>query len=468
MAGEMYKNKWAKMGIVSLGVFAIGINTGIISLANPTLTRVFDIGIDQIQWVSTIFTLVVISLMLLFGRIGDQTDNYRIYNGGVLCFIMGSLCCGLSGSFAILLTGRAIQAVGAAMLMANSMAIISSAFPVKERGRALGISGVAVGLGTMSGPSVGGLILDSFNWNAIFFVNIPFGIVAFILGMIYLRSESPPGKTKLRALDLNGSLFLAVIASSLVLSLSGGFSGSGWFILLFAASIPAFIYYEKRHSSPIWNFELLRNTRFSLGNVLTFLIYFTQTTVYFLMPFYMEGILDMPIGTMGLMMIILPLTMAVVAPLSGMLSDKIGAMRLLPIAFLLMLLSFACLFFLSDSSPFWHIAVGLGLMGVGVGFCVTPNNSEVMTAAGSKYAGYAGGFVATTRNLAFCIGTAASAGGFSSLLNLFSASRAYEAAYVAALRWIIAATALFAIAGIFVCFRLKRVQSMESATLEIS
>jgi len=459
----LYKNKWIIITTASLATFAIGLSTSAVNMANPTLARFFEIGIEQVQWVTTIFTLVVIALMLLFGRLGDQSGNNRVFNIGVLIFNIGSLCCGMSGSFAVLLIGRAIQAVGAAMIMASSMAIAAEAFPVSERGRAMGITVLSVGLGRMCGPSLGGLVLSYFEWNFIFYTILPFGIAAFVLGAIFLRPEAASNKVRLSSLDLIGAFFLAVITSSVILFLSGGFRGSRWFGLLFIAAIPVFVIYEKRHREPLWNFELLRNPRFSLGNLMAFMMYSSQTAVVFLLPFYMTDILELPIGTMSMMLMITPLCMAVFSPISGVVSDRIGAMRLLPLSFLILLAAFTCLFFLSDTSSLWHIAIGAGLIGAGYAFCAAPNNSEIMTAAGRELSGYAGGFVSTTRNLGFCIATAASAGSFSSLLRIFSGRYDYITAYLSALRCVIAAAAFTAVIGIYICLKMKRAQTADKS-----
>jgi EmrB/QacA subfamily drug resistance transporter len=439
------------------------LNTSIINLANPTLAREFQIGIDQVQWISTLYLIIVSSLMLLFGRIGDRVGSYKIYLLGLALFVSGSLCCGLSDSFHFLLAARVIQAVGAAMMLSTGMALVTAAFPLEQRGRALGLSMIAVGLGNMGGPSLGGLILSYFHWSYIFFLNVPFGLIALLLAIRFLRSPVPSDKSVFLPLDHLGALLLAVIISSLILCLNGSFPYSGWFILLFAAAIPLFIRQEKRHPEPLWNFTLLKNQRFAFGNLLAFLSYFAQMAVFFLLPFYMEDLLALPTSSVALVIVLSPLCMAVVGPFSGALSDKIGALRLMPIAFLLSILSFVTLITLSDHSPLWQIAVSLILMGSGMGLLNTPNNSEIMTAAGKTYAGYASGFVGTTRNLAFCFGAAVSASVFPLLLRLFSVHHAHSVAYISALRVLIIAAALITSTGLVICLYLLKHQTPQQS-----
>jgi EmrB/QacA subfamily drug resistance transporter len=453
-AGKNYK--WLVLGIISLGTLMATLNSSSINLANPVLARFFALGMDQVQWVTTLYLLLVSSLMLLFGRIGDRIGGHKIYLGGLLIFTLGSLSCGLSSSWPLLLLSRAVQALGGAMLMATGMGLVAMTFPLAQRGMAMGIGILAVSVGNMCGPSLGGFILSQHDWPVIFFINVPFGLLAFLLGLRWLRSPLPrPAGTAL-PLDYMGALLLGVIISSLILSLSGGFAGSYWFLALFAAALPLFIRLEKRHAAPLWDFDLIGNRRFAIGNLVAFLSYFAHVAVFFLLPFFLEEIWQAPVAQVGLMLMIAPLCMAVTAPLAGMLSDKIGALRLMPVALAVLCAAELILVSLSATPSLVHLGLGLFCLGLGLGMLNTPNNSEIMTAAGPKYAGYAGGFVATIRNLAFCFGTAASAGIFSFLLKIFVGQHDYTAAYLLALRCIMAAAAMVMLAALIICLRLKR------------
>ncbi|MDR1617021.1 MAG: MFS transporter [Syntrophomonadaceae bacterium] len=451
-------NNWLTLIIISLGILISAVNASSINLINPTLARVFNIDIDQVQWVVTVYLLVVSALMLLFGRIGDLIGSHKIYNGGFLIFTLGSLFCGLSGDFNLLLAARVVQGVGAAMLMATGIGIVATTFPLEQRGQAIGITVIAVGLGNMGGPTLGGFILTHFTWPMIFYINVPFGIIFFILGLRYLRSPVPENRNAIPPLDRIGALLLAILISALLLCLSGSFKGSGWFVLLFIAILPLFVWYEKRNPAPLFNFELMRNRRFTVGNLVAFLSYFAQTLIFFLMPFYMEEVLLLPTSTVGVMMMISPLLMAIAAPLSGTMSDKIGALRLMPIALALQLAAVVFFLNLRADSSLTHLAVGFILLGSSIGMLNSPNNSEIMTAAGFKYSGYASGFVATVRNLAFCFGTAASAGGFTALFDKFAYTREFIDAYVEALHLTVIAAAIIVLVSLFFCIWLKRAQ----------
>jgi EmrB/QacA subfamily drug resistance transporter len=455
-SGAPTNNKWLLLIVVALGTLMSGINASSLNVANPVLSRHFGIGLEAVQWVTTVYLLVVSVLMLLLGRIGDRVGGYKIYLSGLVIFSCGSVCCGLSGTLTLLILSRVLQAVGAAMLMATGTGIVVNVFPLSQRGMALGINVLVVGIGNMCGPSLGGLILTHFDWTLIFFLNVPFGLLSLLLGLRCLRFAAPAEQDlNPPPLDIRGALLLGVIISSLILSFSGEFAGSKWFFLLFALTLPVFALAEKNHAAPLWDFGLLANRRFSFGNLVAFFSYFANMAVAFLLPFFLVDVWSLPVGTVGGLMMISAICMAVSAPLAGTLSDKIGALRFMPVALAVLATGMLLLFFLDSTPALPHFAAGLALMGCGMGMLNTPNNSEIMTAAGRNYAGYAGGFIATNRNLAFCIGTAAGAGVFTFLHRRFALTLPDPEAYLLALRWIIGAAIVFVLMSLAICLRLK-------------
>jgi EmrB/QacA subfamily drug resistance transporter len=437
-------------------------STSSLNVANPLISRTLGVGIEQVQWLSTLFLLVICSLMLLLGRVGDRVGGHRIYLAGLVVFIVGSLLCGLSTSFILLLASRALQAVGGAMMMATGMGLLMVSFSLEQRGMAMGINVLMVGVGNMCGPSLGGLLLTHFSWSMLFFINVPFGILSFLLGLRYLRLPNPVATAKER-LDITGALLLALCVTALILCLSGGFAGSQWFGLLLIVVVPLFIFAEKRHASPLWDFKLMANKRFSLGNLVTFLSYSANMLVSFLLPFFMETAWGFSVGIMGLLLMIAPICMAVSAPLAGALSDRIGALKLMPLSLVLFIGGLVLIAFWGEEPAYPLIICSLVLIGLGMGILNTPNNSEIMTAAGKRSAGYAGGFVATNRNLAFCIGTAASAGLFSLLVRQFELSSTQSAAYVLALHGMAFIAIALALTSLGVCLYLRREGHKEGA-----
>ena len=430
--------------------------SGSVNIATPALATVFAVDLNQVQWVITVSTLVTSSVMLLLGRIGDRIGSHKLYNLGFLVFAAGSLLSGLSGSFALLLVSRVIQAFGASMITATGVGILVTTFPSTQRGKAIGIQAIAIGAGFMCGPSIGGFVLDSLGWSYIFYICIPVALIGLIGGLRFLRSPVPEDRSKLPRLDGMGALLLAVIICSLIIVLSGGFTGSTWFLLVLVPVLPYFVWHERRYSSPLWDLSLLRNRRFALGNVIIFLIFAAHFSAVFHLPIYMARILNLPSSTIGLLMLSSPAMMLVVSPVSGFLTDRYGTLSVMPFAVLIVLAAQISLVFLQSDSTIWHLLISMFLIGIGMGTLTPPADSEVMSSAGPENSGYAGGFMNTSRNMAICIGTAASAGAFTLLRDNFERSREATAAYMNALHIVTIAICAITCAAFIVCLRMRR------------
>jgi MFS family permease len=392
---------------------------------------------EQVQWVTTVYLIIVSSIMLLVGRVGDQVGTHRVYLIGVSVFTVGSALCCFCDDIVALLASRALQAFGAAMMMGTGVGIITLAFPANKRGMALGVNILMVGLGSILGPVISGLLLSFTTWHALFLVSVPLGMLSLICGLIWLRSPSKP-RIDVRSLDLPGSALLILMITAFILAIGGGFEGSQWFFLPLCALVPIFLLVERRMDTPIIEMALLRNDRFIFGNLITFFSYAGYMAVNFQLPFFLETVWLLPVGTAGLLMTIAAIGTSIAGPLAGIVSDRIGAMRLMPVALAVVILSYlvAMLF---ESQVSWVLAAScMALVGVGMAMLNSPNNAEIMTAAGKKFAGYAGSFVGTNRNLAFCIGTALSAGLFPMLHERFGLSLAADDAYLGAFRCIVA------------------------------
>lgn len=424
-------NKWQVLIIVCLGIFMSTLDGSILNIANPTIAKSMQVDMQDIQWVVTAYMLVITASLLFFGKLGDSLGSSKVYSYGFLVFTLGSFLCSLSPMLGLLIASRVIQAFGASMMMANGMGIVSNTFPANERGKALGITGSFVGIGNMAGPSLGGLLVGSFHWSAIFLINIPIGLMAFYLSQKYLPRESIKNINRQR-FDLGGTFLFALASVVLVVALS---SKQGADFMLFCLGLILmlmFYLFEKRQAEPVLDFELFKIKNFSHGNILGLAAYITQTSMYFLMPFYMERLLHFTPSWSGLLMTIPPCSMAITAPLAGSLSDKIGPHRLTSFSFALMTGAYLLLSTLDQSPNMLKICGGLLLMGIGMGSFGSPNNSSILGSIPREKAGYAGGFSATVRNFAFSLGTAGSVSIFSFFLNKNLSDTGYALAYAGA------------------------------------
>jgi len=401
-----------------------------LNIANPSIARELNLQIEDVQWVTTAYLLVITSSLIFFGRLGDKKGSNKVYTWGFLLFTAGSLGCSLSRSLFMLIATRMFQGVGASMMMATGIGIVANTFPSGERGKALGLTGTMVALGNMLGPSLGGLLLAKFQWPVIFLINIPIGLIGFYLGYKYLPDEHQ--KQEIKSYDIRGTLLLAAVVTVLILALSGRqginlvlLGASGLFLFLFCR-------WEKKTPLPLLDFELFKNHTFVYGNLMAVIVYSTQTSVFFLLPFYMETVLSFSPAYSGLMMTIAPITMAVIAPLAGYFSDKIGSARIVALSLLFLTASFLVLSTLGTARAHLIIGGGLFLLGIGLGMFGSPNTSSILGSMPREKAGYGGGFISTNRNLSYSLGISTSVLLFTWLLNKKQVVLVYAAAYIEA------------------------------------
>lgn len=422
--------KWRVFLIVAIGILISTLDGSILNIANPSIAKELNVQIDDVEWVVTAYLLVITSTLIFFGRLGDKKGSNKIYTWGFLLFTLGSLGCSMSRSLPLLISTRMFQGIGASMMMATGTGIVFNTFPAGERGKALGLTGTMVAVGNMLGPSLGGILLAWFKWPVIFLINIPIGLIGFYLGYKFLPIENKD--QEMGSYDIGGTLLLAVTVALLILGLSGRESLN---ILLLGASgglLFLFCRWERKTPNPLLDFELFKNRIFVYGNLMGVVIYATQTSVFFLLPFYMETVLGFPPVYSGLLMTITPVTMSVTAPLAGYMSDKIGSYRLIAVSFSLLTASFLVLSNLGTVRTHVFIGAGLVLLGLGMGMFGSPNTNSILGSMPAEKAGYGGGFMATNRNLSYSLGISSSVLLFTWMLDKKQAALTYTAAYIAA------------------------------------
>lgn len=424
------EHKWQVLLVVCIGIFMSTLDGSILNIANPTIAQQFNIPMHVVQWVVTAYMLTITSTLLLFGRLGDRISSEKVYACGFFIFILGSFFCGISGSIISLVTSRVLQGFGASMLMATGMGIVSNTFPPSERGQALGITGAVVGLGNMTGPGLGGVLLAHYHWHLIFWINIPIGIIGILMArkcFSFTKPLNPP-----QGYHLAGNLLFGLSIISLLLSLS---SQQGLSLVLLPISVGLFIlfyYLDSRASYPMLDFELFRSKPFVHGNLMAMTVYITQTSIFFLFPFFLEEMLNYTPAMSGAMMTIPPVAMALTAPLAGYLSDRTGSRRILIISFLLLASSYILFSQINLHSSRAYICLALALLGVGMGMFGSPNNSSIFANIPREKAGYTGGFIATVRNLSFAMGITCSVGLFGLIHTRTSQYLAYPFSYIIA------------------------------------
>ncbi|MFZ3102632.1 MAG: MFS transporter [Desulfitobacteriaceae bacterium] len=413
---EMLQNspryRWFILAIVSVGIFMSTLDSSIVNVALPTISQNMKTDLSMIQLVVTAYLLTISSLLPIFGRVADLLGRKRVYSLGFIMFTLGSMLCGLAYNIWFLVAMRIFQAIGASMIMANSAAIITAIFPPKERGRALGLTGTVVALGSLAGPAVGGILVGFTSWRAIFYINLPIGIFGYIAAQIILPADTPP-KVK-PTFDFTGATLFTLGLISLLFAVSYG-QAWGWQstpillgMLLGILLLGLFFYTEFRVKDPLIDLSLFRNQPFLVGNLAGLLSFVALFSNVILMPFYLQHILLYTPTQVGLLMTAFPLTMAIVAPISGYISDRIGAAVLSTGGLLVTAVGLFYLSILTSTSTTLQIIPGPILMGLGAGLFNSPNNSSVMSSVHPSKLGVAGGINALVRNVGMVIGIALS------------------------------------------------------------
>jgi EmrB/QacA subfamily drug resistance transporter len=393
---------------VGTGTFMSALDGSVVNTVLPVITQNLGVSVATVEWVVTIYLLVVSGLLLSVGRLGDLRGHKQVYLLGFVGFVLGSMLCGLAPSATMLTIFRGFQALGAAMLFANSPAIITMHFPSWQRGQALGLQATMTYLGLTTGPALGGWLASFYGWRSVFFINIPVGLMALSLSWIFIPSDNHTDKSL--GFDFSGASLFMLGLMALLLGLNQGHAW-GWLSLpilaLMAGSLlmlAGFVWLEARRDEPMLDMRLFASGLFSNATFTALLNYLCVYGILFLTPFFLIEGRGLSAAQAGLVLTAQPVVMALVAPLSGTLSDRIGSR--LPAGAGLAAMGGGVLLLAGQGAqtPIWLVAAGLGLAGLGVGFFTSPNNSALMGAAPENRQGIAAGVLATARNVGMVLG----------------------------------------------------------------
>lgn len=398
---QVQKNRWRILTAVGLFTFMATLDGSIVNIALPVMSRDLKIPMNQSEWIVSIYLIMICALLLLFGKVGDAFGKVKVFKIGTFLFVLGSLLCGL------LLGARVVQALGASMTMSNNNGIITEVFPLKERGRALGLTGSFVALGSIAGPGIGGLILAHFSWGYIFWINVPIGILTIIFGHFILPKDIIKTHEKI---DYAGFVSFAALIVSLFLGIfigqQIGFTSpiilTAFVVALISAGI--FVWIEQHVEQPLLSFRLFKNIDFSLSLLCAFLIFIVNFFFNVISPFYLENALGLAPNLAGYSLMIFPIVQVVVAPIAGSISDKIGPELLTFVGLILISISQVGYMLMNLQTPIWLFMFFVGLVGLGNGIFQAPNNTIVMSSVGVQDLGVAGGINALARNLGMVFG----------------------------------------------------------------
>ena len=399
---------WFAVAAVCVGAFMGQLDASIVTVALPTLQHTFDASVGAVTWVGLSYLVVLVATVTAVGRFADMWGRKLLYVYGFVLFTLASVLCGLAPGLGWLCGFRALQAVGAAMLQANSLAIIVLVVPDGALGRAIGFQGAAQALGLALGPTVGGLLLAAGGWRLIFFVNVPFGVFGAVAAVLLVpRSRELLARVRFDWTGL-GIFFPAMVALLVAISFGADLGwGSPVIVVLFAGAVGLgvwFVSYERRRRDPMLDLGLFRSAQFSTGIASGMGSYLVMFGVLLLVPFYLERAVGLGTARSGLELMAFPLAFGVVAPFAGRVADRVGAR---PLCVTGMALVGGALVLLGATRPdVGYFLVLLACVGVGMGLFTSPNNASIMGAAPESHAGMASGVLNMTRGLGTALGLA--------------------------------------------------------------
>ncbi len=394
--------------VISLGSFMAGLDATIVNIALPSISRAFDVSTVTVSWVLNAYLIILVSLLLAASRLGDIRGYRRIFLAGFGIFTVGSALCGIAPSIAILILSRMLQAIGGAVIAALGAVMVTSYLAPSLRGQALGIVAMFTMLGAALGPVVGGFLTSAISWRFIFYVNLPVGILAILLG-IHILPRLDPVSPKAK-LDIPGVGLVFIALGTLIYgltSLQGASPASGVLALIVSVAFWVFFYLrEHRAAEPLINTRLFANRAFSLQNISIMLIQMAMAGVMILMPFFLELVKHLPTDNAGTILLALPIGMILTSPIAGRFSDVIGTKKPIIMGFIICAVA---LFFLSTLGPHssvGHIEIYLFLLGAGTGIAYAPLNSAVMGESPPQDRGTTSGLIKMMTNLGSSLGVA--------------------------------------------------------------
>jgi EmrB/QacA subfamily drug resistance transporter len=384
--------KWTALTAASIGTFMANLDASIVVIGLPTILAHLHASIVHGIWIITGYTLMMVILFVLLGRLGDLYGRVRLFNMGFIIFTLGSLLCALSRNGDQLVIFRFFQGAGAALLMANSGAIITDAFPKNELGMGLGTSVMAVNLGNIVGYTLGGVLVTYFGWQSIFLVNIPIGIFGTIWSYTHLKeiSRKPVGQK----FDYAGSILYCIGLATILIGLAIGDPLSERNLIIIACGVAFFvavILVELRIKFPTLDLSLFKIRLFAAGNVAAFLNSLAFSCGPFLRSLYLQLILGYSAAKTGVLLIPMEIIIFAISPISGRMADKYGSRILCSVGLAFNAAALIWFSTLNQKSSYSEVLVSLALFGFGMALFSSPNSSSEMGSVPPEKRGVANG-----------------------------------------------------------------------------
>lgn len=408
--------KWWVFGTIAIGIFFNVVDNGSVLVALPDIEAHFNSNLPTVQWVVVGYALAISVLVLPMGRLGDIMGRKRVYAVGLAIYMVSAASAGLSVNMPMLITARVFQGIASAMIQGIAVAMIISAFPSNERGKALGSNMSVVGIGAIAGPALGGLLVSAWGWRSVFFVNVPVSVITILAAVLILgRGQSDQGSTEggRSRFDWLGAVLSGGVLLVFLMVVGNG-DQWGWTsylvmggALAFVAMFVAFVWWELRVSSPILELRLFKRKLVAMGVAAGWISFFGTAANRFMMPFYMQRLLGLSPRDVGLLLIPAAVCIIVVGPLSGRISDRFG-WRMLTVGGMAVSASasFILASSLSEHSPVIFVVAMLMLQSTGMGLFNSPNSSSIFSAVERSRYGVVAALTQLVRNSANVVSVA--------------------------------------------------------------
>ncbi|KAA0117409.1 DHA2 family efflux MFS transporter permease subunit [Mycolicibacterium sp. P9-22] len=393
-----------------LSLLIVSMDATIVNVAIPSIRTDLGATASQLQWVIDIYTLVLASLLMLSGAMGDRFGRRRVFQTGLLIFAIGSLLCSLAPGIDALIAARFLQAIGGSMLNPVALSIISQVFtgPV-ERARAIGIWGAVVGIAMALGPTVGGLLIHLISWRAVFWINLPICLAAIVLTAIFVPETR---SATMRNIDPVGQLLAVVFLFGAVFTLIEGPAlgwGNGRVIAAGTAAVltfAAFLRYESRRTDPFIDLRFFRSVPFASATVIAICAFASWGALLFMMSLYLQGARGYSAVQTGLIYLPIAVGALVFSPLSGRLVGRYGARPSLLVSGVMIAIASSVLALLPESAPVWALMTVFAVFGIGFSMVNAPITNAAVSGMPLDRAGAASAVTSTSRQIGVSIGVA--------------------------------------------------------------
>lgn len=443
--------KWMIFSVTANGTFMSTLSAGIVNIALPTMSGEFGVSLENIQLVVSLYLLVLTCFLPVFGKLSDLYSRKWMYLGGFIVFGVGALLGAVSGSLGMMLFARAVQGIGSSAMMATSQALIAQVFHGASRGKAFGAIGAVVASGTLAGPAVGGVLIQTWGWPSVFWVCIPVCILGVWRGIYLIPRFKAVKKMKM---DYLGAAFYTITSFAFLYALNTA-SANGWtspkILGGFALSAVFFVLFmrrEKTSKNPFMGLSIFQIPAISYGCAVAVLGFTSLFTNSVLLPFYLTDIMGMDPIKIGMLILPFPVTLAIASAVSGALCAKWPARIITTAGFGLLLISTLMFAFIGGSPSISYIILAQLIMGAGSGTFQVPNNNTVISAAPKGKLGVVASVNALSRNVGMILGIALSVAVFALLQEHFlSLGLSARDAFIGGYKWALLFGAFCAVAG---------------------